>query len=103
MSEIIKITERLRNKNIKKMDMKFYKGKDDLYMEAAMLEFSCTNNKKNLQNGIVSKNAIKMVKEIMKKLKVKSVNTPDGKPNINIDLEFINNKKKYCNKYFKKN
>ena len=48
---------------------------------------------KNLQNGIVSQNAIRMVKDIMKKLKVKSVNTSDGKPNIKIDLEFIKNKK----------
>ena len=100
MSDITKLAERLRSKNIKKMDMNFYKGKDDLYIEAAMLEFSCTNNKKNLQNGIVSQNAIRMVKDIMKKLKVKSVNTPDGKPNIKIDLEFIKNKKKYCKKYF---
>ena len=46
MSDITKLAERLRSKNIKKMDMNFYKGKDDLYIEAAMLEFSCTNNKK---------------------------------------------------------
>tara|TARA_A100001015_G_C14412230_1_gene489630 strand:- start:150 stop:362 length:213 start_codon:yes stop_codon:yes gene_type:complete len=64
-----------------------------------MLEFSCTNNKKNLQNGIVSENAIKMIKDIMKKLGIKSVNSK-GKPNLDIDLEFIKNKNKYCEEYF---
>ena len=103
MSDAIKIAERLRNRKIQKMNMNFYKGKNDFYIEAIFLETSCTNNTTKLkEGGMPSKNAIKMLNKIMKKLNVKSVNKSNGKPNLDIDLEFIKNKKTYCQTYFKK-
>lgn len=104
MNNAIILAERLREKNIIKLNKNFYKGrkdKKDFYIQAILLEISCTNNKKKLkEGGSPSKNAKNMLKEIMKKLKVKSVNNPNGKPNFNIDLEFYKNKNYYCERWF---
>ena len=97
--EILEIMNKLRNKYKQK---NIFKGDNnrDLLLEAAMLQIGCLDNKVDIENIQVNSKAVKMLKEIMKKLKVKSVNDKNGKPNIKIDIEFIKNKKYYCKKYF---
>jgi hypothetical protein len=106
-AEIDKVEKLLYGNKHKKQKNKndMYKGAgEDFMTQAILLERMCIGKPENSEH-IISSRGLKMLKEIIKKLKLKNVNKDGvvGTFNKSIEKHFLKNKNKYCKKYYEDN